>query len=241
MQFGFINTSDADFSDAIKTVTFRVGADWFFNENVALHSTFGYSLVDANFLSNLNIFGFDFNLLGFLPTERSEEEGSPLRAGRLALAGSVATFNLQSQGNNDAINVTLNPRVGYFFTDQFLAGGAFLVDYTNNNSLNVSFTTAGISPYARYYFNNHGAAKKAYWFAELDLDVWGSFLDTELIFVESENGLVFNIEGKVGADWFLTPNFAIEGTFGIGRFGDTFGTVAQTRLGINVGLQYLIR
>ncbi len=59
-------------------------------------------------------------------------------------------FRLNTANKNTQI--TFTPNAGYFFADNFAAGGNFSLNY--NKFGNDKTTTFGIGPFARYYFTN---------------------------------------------------------------------------------------
>jgi outer membrane protein W len=109
---------------------------------------------------------------------------------------------------------TADAEVGYFFSDRFAAGvksGASFEDYTTvwNNQFESSNSQQAfyITPYARFFFNPQSKLKTFY---ELNTrSSWSRYQNSSSIW---SNFFGIAISNKIGADYFLTNNIALEGS-----------------------------
>jgi hypothetical protein len=105
--------------------------------------------------------------------------------------------------------------VGHFFSDRFVAGvksGALFWDYVtisnNQFSSNSTNQTFYITPYMRYFFNPKSKLKAFY-----ELNLQGDWQRTKINQFDWENNFGALLSNKMGADYFLTNNIALEGSF----------------------------
>ncbi len=107
-----------------------------------------------------------------------------------------------------------NAEVGYFFSDRLVAGvkaGASFVDYTtvwlNRFESSTSQQEFYITPYARFFFNPQSKLKTFY---ELNTrSSWSRNQNSSSIWSDFFGIAISN---KIGADYFLTNNIALEGS-----------------------------
>jgi outer membrane protein W len=104
--------------------------------------------------------------------------------------------------------------VGYFFSDRLVAGvksGAEFTDYTtvwdNQLGSNNSNQLFYITPFARFFFNPASKLKTFY-----ELNLQSSWSRHKVNSNAWSNNLGITVSNKIGADYFLTNNIALEGS-----------------------------
>ena len=142
---------------------------------------------------------------------------------KLADASSNSTTEFNTRG------ISLSGDVGYFFTDRIAFGGQLTASsrYDHINSFNTNTQEGrdqksngqyfGLKPYGRYYFT---PKKKVKLYSELALNT--SFLHAKTVNkligtsgdipLRDFNIFDLNVISAVGADYFITPNIALEGS-----------------------------
>jgi outer membrane protein W len=142
------------------------------------------------------------------------QKGSWIIDGDLHLEQNPVRINNYYRYKNDDSNA--DAEVGYFFTNRFAAGvqsGARFIDEMYFSRFTQSYDASSkrifhITPYARYYFTPKSRFKTFY---ELSLE--GSWNRSTLRDSYIDNRWNLNIRSKIGADFFLTNNIALEGSW----------------------------
>ena len=150
-----------------------------------------------------------------------------IQKGTVLLGGTVAFQNISVEGSGVTI-VNLAPTAGFFLSDRFALGASLGMSLLVNNGGN--FTSFGLAPYARYYFNGSG---KARFFGEASIGISSDKSEG----FDALNTLQLGL--ALGADFFLNDNVAIEGSLGYVRsnYLETDSPVASS--GINtIGLNF---
>jgi hypothetical protein len=160
------------------------------------------------------------------------QRGTWILDGTLTLKKNRSTEFRNNNNSNIGFfrDIKVQTNTGYFLNRHFVVGlsGAWFQNkrcYTdttfalkNNSTNNFLF----LFPYFRYYFNNGG---KYHFFAETTI-----YHRQALFKKYPKQGL--SIYFKIGADYFITPNFALETTLG---FDTQYSSV-----GLGTGLKYFL-
>ncbi len=131
-------------------------------------------------------------------------------------------------GGNSFNALSLSPRVGYFVSDRLALGMGLGLAVLNTEFAN--YDGGNVSPFARYYF----PLKKSK--LSFLLETGGSF---STITIGGETTNTWRVQAGGGINYFLTPEFALEGMLGAGRVFPTAGdhfTETDFRLGFQVYL-----
>jgi opacity protein-like surface antigen len=121
-----------------------------------------------------------------------------------AMVGGSAGF----QNGDDATQVSLSPKVGYFVIDKLAIGASLDVEFAKAGD--DKSTSFGLSPFARYYLTD-GTPLKVFGeagFGIARIKISG-FDDT---FKSNQIGL------GIGASYFLNDNVAVDAIFGYNSF-----------------------
>lgn len=129
--------------------------------------------------------------------------------------------------NKDGSEFRFNPQLGYFFANNFAAGGQFSFDFSKAG--NVRVNEFGVGPFARYYFGK-GQTKP---FLVSAVDYLSTSTKANNIEVNS-NGWSFLIGAGFAA--FLNRTVAIEGIIGY-RYADYSNTSSSGGLNLSLGFQ----
>ena len=137
-------------------------------------------------------------------------------------------FNFKS----DNFGIDLNPRAGYFISDNAAIGAEVqlgLSIYDGGEEFRY-----GLTPFVRYYFPE-GAAPTHRWFGEILAGFAGSSLE------DSEGDAVFSsvLGLRGGYAHFVSRNIAIEGILGYTRTSADI-SVGNGSSGLNLGLGFQI-
>ncbi len=121
-------------------------------------------------------------------------------------------------GGNMIINTTsgnsqftLMPSAGYFFANNFVAGGQFTVSFAKQEE--TKYTTFSVGPFARYYFNINGSDFKPFLHADFNV---GSTSVKEPLFDKTSTTTTNFFIGAGGA-YFINSNVALEAVAGYNR------------------------
>lgn len=81
-------------------------------------------------------------------------KGNWLVGGNGSFGSSTATSkdNSGNEIESKATGLQLNPNIGYFLTNKFVAGFDLSVDFANSQGQNNSNWSIGLGPFVRYYF-----------------------------------------------------------------------------------------
>ncbi|HSF44952.1 MAG TPA: outer membrane beta-barrel protein [Chitinophagaceae bacterium] len=159
---------------------------------------------------------FLFLVCGTLGTYAQTEKGNLMVGGQL---------NLNT--NEDGSEFRFNPQLGYFFANNFAAGGQFSFDFSKAG--NVRVNEFGIGPFARYYFGK-GQTKPFLVSAADYLSVSTKINNIEV----NSNGWSFLVGGGFAA--FINRTVAIEGIIGY-RYADYSNSSGTGGLNLSLGFQ----
>jgi hypothetical protein len=129
--------------------------------------------------------------------------------------------------NEDGSEFRFNPQLGYFFANNFAAGGQFSFDFSKAGNLRVN--EFGVGPFARYYFGK-GQTKP---FLVSTVDYLSTSTKANNIEVNS-NGWSFLVGGGFAA--FLNRTVALEGIIGY-RYADYSNSSGSGGLNLSLGFQ----
>lgn len=148
-----------------------------------------------------------------------------IQKGNWMVGGSVA--NMQFTNN---LNLTLNPKAGYFVADRFVVGAGVDLSVSKTKGSSDVATNWGIAPFARYYFTSteiDSMLKNGAFFAEGSAGFGGNNTNSG----SSTNGV--NLGLGAGYAYFITPNVSLEGML---KLSTTTGVGDPTaNLGASVG------
>lgn len=161
---------------------------------------------------------------------------SPLNKGTYTVGGNISFSSYSQKNNSDNQNfLTVEPKLGYFFIDDFYTGTSLLLSYYSSGSY--SSTTYGLGPIIRYYF---------------DVENLKPFLGLEYVYSfmsngdDSEKNTQTSFTMNAGIDYFITNYFALEGSINYSFINHDFtdGTgssqLSSKLLNIGVGANYFI-
>lgn len=140
------------------------------------------------------------------------------------------------QNGNNQFNMGLSPKLGYFIQDNFVLGAEIDLSIATSKTFNTY--NYGISPFARYYFDDKRLefSQRARFFLEANVGFAGTNLkDKTTDASTSTNGL--NIGFGPGLAYFITPNVALETLL---KYDLTVGfgnSTTTNRIGLNLGFQ----
>jgi len=123
-------------------------------------------------------------------------------------------------GTNTDVLLIASPKVTYFFSDRFAAGGGLLF-----GGLVDAGTSFGINGNGRFYLSTESSS------------AW--FLKAELDYIKSGDFNQFSANAGLGWDIFLTPNLALESsmTIGFSDANDVLGST-NTQFILGTGLKF---
>jgi len=105
----------------------------------------------------------------------------------------------------NSTHLGFTPNAGYFFFDNFAAGGNISFDYLKSGDNKT--TDFGIGPFVRYYFTHH----KARPLVHANVNYLSSKLKTPM-FSSTNTGTSLFLGG--GLAYFINPNVSLEGVIG---------------------------
>lgn len=189
------------------TLLTGVGVNHFLTPNVALEGLLGANWdggSDTELRLNLG--------LQFFLRQKSEE--SPiitptLGKGTIMLGGSAMVSNVQ----DEFWSFQLLPNIGFFLSERLVLGGKLQASYSFNSNTDFRSSAIGLSPFVRYYLNP--ASGRTLWFLAADVGIVAGNLRLNEQFQFKLDYTNFTAAGKVGINYFLTPNVALEGTLGV--------------------------
>lgn len=175
---------------------------------------------------------------------------SPLAKGNRYIGGMRMSFDYEGRGQSvpgggqSVINLLIAPRRGYFLSDRFVLGTGLQIGLSlisSQPSFSNTSLSYGVSPFARYYFNDAAFA----WFGELEARYDGSSLfnsfNADMNFTQHTGSLTL----WGGANYFLSSNVALEGRLGYSRATTTTNLnddfIPLSNLAVSVGLQFFLR
>ncbi len=194
--------------DAVYGGTVEAGVTQFISRSIALDIGPYYSLFNVQD-DNLDQFGLRVSLRAFLrggDADSWKSASGNFSEGSLMIGGSSANLVINSLERSSTTSFSLQPNVGYFFSDQFLAGMGLGVALSRNSDVNFRSTSLDFRPFARYYLNE---AQHLVFFATGGMGL--SVFNTENDFFEA-SGTQFDFFAGAGANLFITPDIALEGT-----------------------------
>lgn len=142
--------------------------------------------------------------------------------------------NIGANFENDIFSFGVNPRAGYFLSDNAALGTEVQLQYDVFDGDNI-FRWA-LTPFVRYYFPE-GASPTSRWFGEAVLGIGGSDVANN----PEDTGLDVVYGLRAGYAHFVAENVAIEGILGWTESdADVSVGFGQTGLNFAVGLQVYI-
>ncbi|MFN7119872.1 MAG: hypothetical protein ACK4TA_23965 [Saprospiraceae bacterium] len=215
------------------------GVNYFLAPGVALEGFAGARWDGSNSVNLLTNLGLQF----FLNQNRGESASIAPQLGRGTwLLGGTAEVNSQ-EGEN--FRFLLFPNVGYFLSDRWVLGGRLSASHFRSDNFDVRVSTLGFSPFLRYYLNPAGGRTR--WFLMADAGVERGVAKGDEQYAIDGDYNRFATSGRGGLNYFLSPNVALEGTFGV--FYSTLesnSTQSATstsnifRLGADFGIQFFL-
>lgn len=142
------------------------------------------------------------------PQSTAPVAGEAIQQGNWMVGASLA--NLGFNFKSDMFDIDLNPRAGYFLSDNAAIGAEVQLGFSAyDGGENYRY---GITPFVRYYFPE-GAAPTHRWFGELLAGIGGS--STKDSSDDSNVSAVYGL--RAGYAHFVASNVALEGTLGYVR------------------------
>ena len=228
--------NDLDFNNTLWGFYLGGGLDWLLSSSAAIEGRAGVQLLDEEGLdARANVLA-DLGLAFFLPAGGgSIGSANPPLAQGLLMIGGKASFQWDISGNDTGADpmIAIHPLFGYQFHPRWMAGGAF--SFTSGQQegatgavLNEADLTVGLYPFIRLYINPDDKFKA---FAE---GMAGAAFERNSF----NNEYPFRLRGSAGADFFLSPEMALEGLIGYqGAKNLDANTGWEDGLVISVGLR----
>ncbi|PSR11496.1 MAG: hypothetical protein DA408_14025 [Bacteroidetes bacterium] len=228
-----LNILTGDFDNQIYGLQLQGGFSHFIGPNVAIDLLAGPRITASEDDTSLNL-SLQAGITAFLG---AAEKGAWRSAtgifgrGSFFIGGSGVGFSTSPSDGDSSFG--LNPNIGYFVSDQWVAGASLILSAFRSELGNQTFstTTLGFSPFARYYF---GTAQRFNPFGTVGLELVQQTNKSNGNGngnTDSRNGINFGI----GADLFITPYLALEGILSWQRVFDNSST-----LSLQLGVQYFI-
>lgn len=134
-----------------------------------------------------------------------------------------------SESEYTGYDLNLNPRIGYFFTDNFATGifGKFNLRKSGYNNETADYSSTSSSPgagvFAAYYKD---LSNNLYLFYEGGIGY--NFNRTEFINVEQSTGNTVKLHLKPGLAYFITPHWAFDVGVELLRYEVTYDKLTET-------------
>jgi hypothetical protein len=189
------------------TYEFQLGLNRFINEQAA----FDANLVYAVQSEALNQILLSIGLQPFMSkADRAEwkSAASAFNKGDLLINPGFGFISFRGNDIGSALEMMFNPDLGLFLSEQALIGlelnASFYQDYLKNEA-RLGITELSIAPYLRYYLSNEQQHWR--WYGQA-----GFFLADARTGSSSHerNSSVALVSGRLGTNWFLTPNLAFD-------------------------------
>lgn len=148
--------------------------------------------------------------------------------GTVLIGGTTGINNLSESGTN-ITEFNVSPSVaGFFLGNRFALGAVLNLEAALSDGSSAG--AIGLSPFARYYFNDSGSTRT---FGQVQVGV-----RTNL----SENNAtaLLTCGLGIGADFFLNDRVAIEGLLGYQRVQGLQNIIGLSRIGLNFGIAAFI-
>lgn len=176
-------------------------------------------------------------LLCFL-TLGNLQSNAQIQEGNLMVGVNIADINLGFQDNHTQFGFGINPKVGYFFDDNWALGSELKFGF--NAAKNTHSIDYGIGAFSRYYLGDPRTVllKYARFFLEADAGIAGRNFKVKNEPSISTNGLGLGF--GVGLAYFISSHIGLESSLkynGIVGFGTSPGS---GNLNLNVGFQIYI-
>lgn len=234
-----IGFTSSGFEIETSTLLAGVGVNHFLTPNIALEGLAGVNWDGENDTEvRLNL-GLQFFLRK--KTEETPTITPALGKGTILLGGSGSISNQRG----DFWNLQLLPNLGVFLSERLVVGGKLQASYSfNTNSTDFRFSALGLSPFIRYYLNP--ASGRLLWFLAAEAGIVAGKARGNEQFQFEQDYSNFNAAGKVGINYFLAPNVALEGTLGLDYGGykntSSFRSIESTtlRVGADFGFQFFL-
>jgi len=160
--------------------------------------------------------------------------------GNILVNASVATLNggFDAKGNN-IFNISLNPKIGYFFNNDWVAGLGLTHAFQSSSASND--TRFGLSPFARYYFTiNSNPSPRMRIFAEATLAYQLGWYRAKLLNDFDVNYSLFSGDIGPGAAFFLTHNVALEALLKVKYQVNNYNSASNIYPDLSLGFQFFI-
>jgi outer membrane protein len=144
------------------------------------------------------------------------------------VAGS-AGFNSYSFGDYTASVIYVDPRAGYFVTDQIEVGAEIQIELYGGDDEGNSL---GVGPFARYYFNKSGPAR---FFGHVGVNISSFKFDKDEDAISN-----FGFDLGAGVDYFLNEHVALEAMLAFNSNKDNDDDESATNIGLNIGVAAFI-
>lgn len=150
-----------------------------------------------------------------------------LTKGNWMVGGSIGSLGYSFEA--ESFNINLEPRVGYFVADNFAIGLEAQLGFQSvKGEDNDNIWRYGISPFARYYFNE-GSSSTGRFFGQGNLGIAGGNAGIDTSFAFGVNaGYVHFVTRTVGLEAMVGYNYSKS---------TTASAVKQSGLGASVGFQ----
>ncbi|PHN01328.1 hypothetical protein [Flavilitoribacter nigricans] len=187
-------------------------------------------------------FGLETGLLLFLNAYEEPNFQSRIGKGSWLIGGNNLKVNYLADGLNRQFSFSMTPRIGYFFSDMFMAGIGLPFDY-QFTEIGVSFgftdriqsQIVGLSPFFRFYPKMSNSRVRP--FLNAEVNYLRTRLDDRINFglnFVPRNRYNFTLSG--GINHFLTPTTALEAA----AFYNWDASQDITRGGIQLGFQFFL-
>ena len=238
---------------------FQLGLNRFINEQVA----FDANLVYAVQSDALNQILLSIGLQPFI--NKADRAGwksavSAFSKGDLLINPGFGSISFKGNDIGSSVELMFNPDLGLFLSGQTLIGlelnASFYQDYIRNEP-RLGTTELSIAPYLRYYLSNEQQHWRWYGQASFFLaEASVSIVDTRNGAIRYEsNSSVALVSGRLGTNWFLTPNLAFDigldlshhlwaNVEGTDRLFGSFDEPLPDRgfqVGASIGMQYFLQ
>ena len=223
--------NDPDFKSVSNYSTLSVGGgfDYFLNSNIALENELQYEMVFVEGQNGNNLI-LDASLKFFLPPSSQDTSKNIAIEKGARLIGFTArgAWNNFNHFENDYAYLSINPTLGFFITSRLVIGSGLFLGFANQNSI------VELQPFTRYYFGKQNIRFQP--FATLSANTRFQLAD------KTSESSFFNLDvnGGIGADFFLTRNVALEGLLQLNGNQVEDETNNRNFLNFNIGFQFFL-
>lgn len=187
------------------TYQFQLGLNRFINEQVAFDANLVYAVQPGEYYNLLLSIGLQ-PFMNKADRARWKSAASAFDKGDLLLNSSFGFVSYRGS----FLEMMFNPDLGLFISEQTLIGvnlnASFLTVIGNLRKLNLgTITELSIAPYLRHYLSRE--QKHWRWYGQAGFLFAGSNFES---YFHERNSSVALVSGRLGTNWFLTPNLAFD-------------------------------